>query len=184
LKNLILIIATLAMAACNIKPAVQIKESDHATPTPDQIMAASEAGDRYFDAKRNNTLIATCWNARACERMFGLTKIFINQYADMGVQHSDRYTVTPYMPDISVVQSSIITTNLGKVSLGAVRIPGNDDASTIVLSANCSGLNRELDALNNSRNHIKSDPAFEHTCLDKLSTIYEKFKPFIDSRMR
>jgi len=180
LKNLILIAATLAVTACttDAPPPDNIN-----APLPVQITDVSDAGERYFAAKRNNTLITTCWNTRTCERMFGLTKVFIHHYADTGIQHSDTYTVTPIMPAANNPPGSSNPSNHGKVSLGAVRIPGNDDAATIVLSPNCSGLAAELDVLNNAESHPNTDPAFNHVCLDKLTAIYQTFNPFIASRM-
>ncbi len=180
MRNIILIAATLAMTACvtHAPTPVQIN-----TPTPEQIKASSDAGERYFEVKRNNTLVATCWNKRACERMFGLTKVFINQHSDMGIQHSDSYTVATFTPVSDTTVDSILPTNLGKVAMSAVRKPGNDDASTIVIAATCSGLEAELDVLNNADTHIQSNPAFDHVCLDKLTAIYQGFNPFIASRM-
>ena len=153
-------------------------------PTTEQIKASSNAGERYFEAKRNNILVATCWNIRTCEQMFGLTKVFINQYSDMGVQLSDSFTVTTFAPEINTTNDSTLSANPGKVSMSAVRKPGNDDASTIVLSVTCSGLEAELDVLNNADNHIQTDPAFDHVCLDKLTAIYEAFNPYLKSSMK
>ncbi|MDX8385994.1 MAG: hypothetical protein R8M11_05715 [Gallionella sp.] len=181
LKNLILIAATLAMTACvTHAPTPEIIN----TPSPEQIKASSDAGERYFKMKRSNTLVATCWNKRACERMFGLTKVFINQYSDMGIQHSGSYTVATFTPVTYTPDDSALPANLGKVAMSAVRKPGNDDASTIVIAATCSGLEAELDVLNNADRHIQSDPAFDHVCLDKLTAIYEAFTPYLDSRMK
>ena len=173
LKNLILISATLAMTACVSY-----------TPTPEQIKSSSDAGERYFKAKRENILIASCWYTQSCERMFGLTKVFINQYSDMRVELSDSYSVTTFAPVIHTPNDGTAPSNLGKVSLNAVRKPGNDESSTIVLSVTCGGLEAELDVLNNADRYNNTDPAFNHICLDKLTGIYEAFNPFIESRMR
>jgi hypothetical protein len=152
--------------------------------TPEMIKVSHDAADHYYAAIKNNSLSITCSDKPACDKAFSLTKVYIAEHSDMRIQHSDDTTVSTFAPVVYRPHDRAFADNLGLISFGATRAPGSGDSATITLSVYCSGLEGELDVVNNADHHIKSDPAFNRACLNKIAAIYKEFKPYIESRLK
>ena len=100
--------------------------------------------------------VVSCSTKSVCDKAFSLTKIFIQQNSDMKIQLLDDTLVETFNP-----------VDGGKVSLGALKIPGAGESAHIQLKVNC-------------KDYEISDPTY---CLRKMRSVYLDFKPFIESAL-
>lgn len=100
-----------------------------------------------------------CHTKISCDKAFSLTKVFIQQHTDMKIQFSDDTTVSTHN-----------ATQPFYVAMTAVKIPGAGESASITLTATCKSLSD------------KTGLAFS-LCADKVATIYENFKPFVESKI-
>lgn len=114
---------------------------------------------RLSEAEQNTTV--SCPNKQLCDKTFSLTKIYIQENADMKLQFSDDTTVSTYNPF-----------DYAKVALRATRIPESGDSSSIKLVASCKGMDPNI-----------SEYMFT-LCVNRVVPIYNGFKPFIESRIK
>ena len=100
--------------------------------------------------------VVSCSTKSVCDKAFSLTKIFIQQNSDMKIQLLDDTLVESFNP-----------VDAGKVSLGALKIPGTGESAHIELKVNC-------------KDYETADATY---CLRKMRSVYIDFKPFVESAL-
>jgi hypothetical protein len=156
--------------------AITVSACASLAPTAEQKNGMDAAFMNYQNATKIDLVVA-CGNKAECDKAFSLVNAYINKNSDMRIQHSDDISISTYAP------IGAWADNLGKLSFSALKTPGRGDSATIELKAMCSGVLEEVDAVKNPDKRIQSDPSFNHVCMDKLSAIYNEFKPYIENRM-
>ena len=112
-----------------------------------------------LSASQNNTIV-TCPNKQVCDKAFSLAKIYVQNNADMKIQFSDETTISTYNP-----------INYGYMGLNATRTPEVGDSSSIKLVASCKGM-------------YDGGGYFYEMCANRVTPVYEGFKPFIESKIK
>lgn len=110
---------------------------------------------RLSAARANSTV--TCANKQICEKAFALTKVYVQQNADMKIQHSDDTIISTFNP-----------TQYAYIALQATKMPGSGDTATIQLTASCKGM----------------ESSFFPECASRITPIYDGFKPFVESKLK
>jgi hypothetical protein len=101
-----------------------------------------------------------CLTRDECQKAFSLSQIFVSENADMKIQVATDTIVETYN-----------ATEMAKIALKAVRIPGEGASSVIVLSGSCKG----AEGTNGS--------IAEH-CTRKMLRIYRSFPEFMRRSLR
>lgn len=117
----------------------------------------SQLQSRLSAAQQNTSVF--CPDKQSCDKAFSLTKIYIQENADMKLQFSDDTTVSTYNP----IEYSY-------VALRATRMPESGDSSSIRLVASCKGMD--------------ASDYFFSLCVNRIVPIYNGFKPFVESRIK
>lgn len=118
--------------------------------------AATNDLQNRLSAAMQNTIV-TCPDKRLCDKAFSLAKVYVQEHSDMKLQFSDDTTVSTY--------NSI---DYGYVALRATKTPEAGDSSSIRLVATCKGM----------------DGLFFSDCAQRIVSIYDGFKPYIESRIK
>ena len=141
-----LIAGTLLLAGC-----VAQQQAAHARGAEAQVLEKQLA-------KAGHDAVFICKNKTVCDKAFALTKVYVQQSADMKIQVVDSTTVQTYTSN-----------EPGRISLGAVRLPSADDSEIVRLTAGCKGLN---------------DAGGFELCANQMTAIFEGFTPFVGDRMQ
>lgn len=129
-------------------------------PAPKKLTKKAEEDRRLKIAallEAESKAVIACQDKAACDKVFSLTQIYINQTADQKIQLATDTIVETYNP-----------AGEGKMGLRAVRIPGKGTSATIRLTANCKS---EASALVNP-------------CVQRKTNAYSGFRPFIESMLK
>jgi hypothetical protein len=134
------------------------------------IAQLAPANERMKLAHKNARI--DCANKRDCDKAFDLAKVYVQSNADMNVQFSDSTLIaTSNTPNRGIRDDRYDQL----VELKATKTPESGDSATIDLFAFCNGLEFYFD--------------YRHTdafvgCANKLTAIYDGFRPFIESRLK
>lgn len=134
------------------------------------IAMLAPANDRLTEAHKGAQI--GCDNKRDCDKAFDLAKIYVQTNSDMKVQFADSTLVsTANTPSRGILDERYDSL----VSLQATRTPGMGDSAVINLSGFCNGLDFYQE--------------YRHTdefvnCANKLTAIYDGFRPYIESRLK
>ena len=112
-------------------------------------------------AKANAVII--CNSKQECDKAFSLTKVYVQENADMKIEVSNDTMVATYEPFLFV-----------DVGLTATKTPGTGDSAKIELVASCPSL-RDADSIMFSR--------YYRTCARRVATIYRGFNLFVSSKL-
>jgi hypothetical protein len=112
-----------------------------------------------------------CSNKRDCDKAFLLTKSYVQTNTDYKIQFSDDTMIATYN---GVFNHSYRCDNqtCSMVSLKATKTLGAGDTATIDLIASCPGLQETYDGRTFNQ------------CARKLITIYDGFKPYIETKLK
>jgi len=101
-----------------------------------------------------------CATRDQCQKAFSLSQVFISENADMKIQIATDTIVETYN-----------ATEVARVALKAVRIPGEGSSSVIVLSGSCKG-------------GEGADGSHVDLCSSKMLRIYRAFPEFMQTTVR
>lgn len=146
MKQTIIIALGLLLAGC----AAQ-QEELRAQNARDKIL-----WDKISQAKRASMVV--CADKPSCDKAFALTKIYVQQHADMKVQLSDDTLISTYNPIRS-----------GTIGINASKAPSTGQGSVIQITVACRG--SEMSYLLN-------------ICGPLMVAIYDGFKPYVESRLQ
>ena len=106
--------------------------------------------------KAKNDAFFECSDKLACDKVFSLTQIYLNQTSDMKIQLATDTIVETYNPEE------------GKLGLKAIRIPSRGTSARVLITATCKE---------------ESSYSIERCYLSQMRA-YQGFRPFVEKMLR
>lgn len=146
MKNMLLIvISVIALFGC-------VSADQRAAKIADNERANRELRESYQNSR------VSCANKAQCDKMFSLTKVFVQEFADMRVQMSDDTLISTY--------GSI---DYGKIAMRGTKTPGAGDSATIDLIVTCKGMSTDNEYLSSM-------------CKNRVTLINNLFKNYVETK--